>query len=165
MLNNLMNIINGLEEFDVSDTISAEDINEFGLITMRSNDILGLYGMVIAGMFAADEQVVGKENVRIIIVDDNFYELKEETKKFIIGHELGHSQHEVQIGQYIRKINDEFEADEYAAKLIGLDASINALKEMKQLLIDDYFCNETDENIVEIDIRIENLMNKFMVTC
>lgn len=80
MLNNLMNKINGLEEFDVSDTISAEDINEFGLITMRSNDILGLYGMVIAGMFAADEQVVGKENVRIIIVDIISMNLKKKLK-------------------------------------------------------------------------------------
>ena len=165
MLNNLMNIINGLEIRDMNKGITPADINEYNLVTIRSNDILGMYGMAVAGMFLANPCMVGKENVHMIILDDTFYEFSESTKSFIIAHELGHIQHEPQYDGYVRKIKDEFEADEHAAKLIGVDNTIKALEDLKDMFINDYFCEEDDDCVIEINARIENILNKNMVLC
>ena len=165
MLNNLMDMINGLKERDLMDGITANDINELGFVLIRNNFILSMYGMAIGGLFIANEEMVGKPNIPMIIVDDVFYEFSKNSRSFIIAHELGHRQHEVQTEGYVRKINDEFEADEYSAKLVGIDNAIKALNDIKQTLMKKYFMEATDEGIKEIDIRIENLINKFMVTC
>lgn len=166
MLNKLNNMISGLKERDLENNmINENDINEFGFVLVKSEAVLNYYGMAIAGMFIANEEAVKKANVPMIIVDDIFTNLSESTRIFILGHELGHLQHEVQIGQYVRKINDEFEADEYGAKLVGTENAINALNDMKNTLMDSYFLDEEDEPIAEINIRIENLRNKSIVMC
>lgn len=166
MLNKLNNMINGLEERDLENNmINENDINEFGFVLVKSEAVLSYYGMAIAGMFIANEEAVKKANVPMIIVDDIFTNLSESTRLFILGHELGHLQHEAQIGQYVRKLNDEFEADEHGAKLVGTENAINALNDMKRVLMEDYFLEEEDEPIVEINTRIENLRNKSIVMC
>lgn len=49
MLNKLMNIINGLEERDLMNGITEEDINELGFILIRNSYLLPMYNMAIAG--------------------------------------------------------------------------------------------------------------------
>ena len=90
MLNKLMSLINGLEERDLNNGITENDINDLGFILIRNTDILNYYGMAIAGAFMANKEIVGKDNVPMIIVDETFYELSDNCKAFIIGHELGH---------------------------------------------------------------------------
>ena len=67
-------------------------------------------------------------------MDAEFDELSEETQRFIVGHELGHykyHQEKVTNPEYVRDINDEFEADEYAASIVGFENAIKGLEEIK----------------------------------
>ena len=98
MLNKLMSIINGLEERDLNDGLTENDINELGFVLIRNSEILGYYGTIIAGAFYANEEMIGRDDVPMIIVDNEFYELSDNCKAFIIGHELGHfaNEHEKQ---------------------------------------------------------------------
>ena len=166
MLNKLMSLINGLEERDLNNGLNENDINELGFILIRNTDILSYYGMAIAGAFMANKEIVGKDNIPMIIVDEIFYELSDNCKAFIIGHELGHfmSNHKQQTEGYVRKIDDEFEADEYSAKLVGKQSAVFAMEEMEDKLIELYddLCQDS---IDELEIRINKLLGKEMSTC
>jgi hypothetical protein len=74
------------------------------------------------------------------------------------------SNHEQQTEDYVRKINDEFEADEYGAKLVGKQSAVFAMEEMEDKLIELYddLCQSS---IDELEIRINKLLGKEMVTC
>lgn len=170
MLNKLMNIINGLEERDLMNGITEEDINELGFILIRNSYLLSMYNMAIAGAFMANKELVGKDNIPMIVVDDYFYSLSDNAKAFIIGHELGHfhNEHEKQYESYVRKIDDEFEADEYGAKLVGYQSAIFAIEEIEDMFKDLYegFEEEIKDTIDEFEIRIEKLLSKAnTVTC
>ena len=171
MLNRMINMINGLKERDLNEGINVNDINEFGFILIRNSFILNYYGMAIAGAFIADKETIGKDNVPMIIVDDNFYEMSDNGKAFVIAHELGHfqSNHQQQVGGYERKINDEFEADECGAKLVGYQSAVFALEELEEKILEVYeFCDKelVQQSVDEIELRIENLLNKSnIVTC
>ena len=165
MLNKLMSLINGLEERDLNNGLTENDINELGFILIRNSEILGYYGMAIAGAFMANKELVNRDNVPMIIVDDIFYELSDNCKAFIIGHELGHfMKHEQQTEGYVRKINDEFEADEYGAELVGTQSAVFALEEMEDKLIELYddLCKDS---VDELELRINKLLGREMVTC
>lgn len=166
MLNKLMSLINGLEERDLNNGLNENDINDLGFILIRNNELLSYYGVAIAGAFIANKEIVGKDNIPMIIVDEYFYELSDNCKVFTIGHELGHfmSNHEHQTEGYVRKINDEFEADEYGVKLVGTQSAVFALEEIEDKLIELYgdLCQAS---IDELEIRINKLLGKEMVTC
>ena len=166
MLNNLMNLINGLEERDLNNGLNENDINDLGFILIRNSVVLSYYGMTIAGAFMANKEIVGKDNIPMIVVDETFYELSDNCKAFIIGHELGHfmSNHGQQTGSYVRKIDDEFEADEYGVKLVGTQSAVFALEEIEDKLIELYddLCQAS---IDELEIRINKLLGKETTTC
>ena len=166
MLNKLMSIINGLEERDLNNGLTENDINELGFVLIRNSEILGYYGTIIAGAFYANEEMVGRDDVPMIIVDNEFYELSDNCKAFIIGHELGHfaNEHEKQYDGYVRKINDEFEADNYGAKIVGTQSAVFAMEELEDKLIEVYddLCQVA---VDELEIRINKLLGKEMVTC
>lgn len=72
----------------------------------------------------------------IISTDDNFDLLSDNTKEFIIQHELGHFDHKDLItGVVGRQIALECEADMHAALVIGKDNAINALKELRKMCV------------------------------
>ena len=92
-----------------------------------------------------------------IILDSIFYKNKRvamETKAFFLLHEIGHIRfshvkeaYENSIDMFQKRISSmkhnkvipqELEADKYAYKIIGYDASINALKYLKRLVIYNY---------------------------
>lgn len=166
MLNKLMSLINGLEERDSNNGLNENDINDLGFILIRNSELLSYYGTVIAGAFMANKEIVGRDNVPMIVVDEIFYELSDNCKAFIIGHELGHfmSNHEQQTEGYIRKLDDEFEADEYGAKLVGKQSAVFAMEEMEDKLIELYddLCQAA---IDELEVRINKLLGKEMVIC
>ena len=168
MLNKLMSLINGLEERDLNEGITENDINELGFILIRNNSLLPMYNISIAGAFMANKEAIGRDDVPMIVVDDYFYSLSNNTKVFIIGHELGHfqSNHEKQYGGCVRKIDDEFEADEYGAKLVGYQSAIFAIEEMEDLFknLFEGFEELIKGTINEFEIRIEKLLSKANIT-
>ena len=169
MLNKLMERINNvemisLEQMQETNYFVKENINDLGFILIKNPELLGYYGLAITGlMFLNIEGVEGY--VPGLIMDAEFEELSEATQRFIVGHELGHykyHQEKVVNPEYTRDINDEFEADEYAANIIGFENAIKGLEEIKDKL-DEVSCGMNVTGMAEIDIRIENLMNKGMV--
>lgn len=169
MLNKLMEKINSvntmsLEEIQEGNVFVKENINELGFILVKNPELLGYYGLAITGLMFL--QIEGVDNyVPGLVMDSEFEELSYETQRFIVGHELGHymyHQEKVVNPEYVRDINDEFEADEYSASIIGFEAAINGLKEIKEKL-DEVSCGTNIEGMEEIDIRVENLVNKGMI--
>ena len=76
-----------------------------------------------------------------IIVDDNFMELSQPTKEFIIQHEIGHlvNSHVYTMKKFIKRnmsskvSDDEREADEYSCLKVGKENTISALKEILRI--------------------------------
>lgn len=165
MLNKLMNLINGLEERDFNNGLTKNDINDLGFILIRNSFLLSCYGMEITGAFMANKEIVGKDNIPMIVVDETFYELSDNCKAFIIAHELGHFiSSQPQTEGYVRKIDDEFEADEHGAKLVGKQSAVFALEEIEDKLIELY-SDLCQASIDELEIRINKLLGKEITTC
>ena len=171
MLNNIVNLLNGLEErkFESeADAVTEKDINEYGMVLIRNNDILMYNGLAIACMAVLNFETM-ENYVPMIVVDDSFMGLSEGCKLFTIAHELGHyNRHltdEILLNpEYVRNLEHEFEADEYAAMQVGLANAIAGLQELKHAL--DVASDGLNEyGMEEMDIRINHLMEKFMVTC
>jgi hypothetical protein len=171
MLNKLMERINNVEMITMEQMMETnyfvkENINDLGFILIKNPELLGYYGLAITGlMFLTIDDV--NNYVPGLIMDAEFEELSETTQKFIVGHELGHykyHQSKVTNPEYVRDINDEFEADEYAANIVGLEIAITALEEIKDKL-DEVSCGTNTIGMNEIDTRIESLMNKGLVLC
>lgn len=169
MLNKLMGLINNVEEISLeqmqeTNYFVKENVNELGFILIKNPELLGYYGLAITGLMFL--QIEGIDNyVPGLIMDAEFDELSEETQRFIVGHELGHykyHQEKVTNPEYVRDINDEFEADEYAANIVGLENAIKGLEEIKAKL-DEVSCGFNVVGMQEIDKRVENLMNKGMI--
>lgn len=167
MLNKLMSKINNLEETMFDDNFDYEkEISECGILLVKNYDILSSFNIAMIGIFFVDFKN-DKNFVPMIVVDGDFMELSDMTKRFLIGHELGHyEKHMNKIIKpgYIRNLNDEFEADENGAEMVGLENAIEALEELKDKLNEISFGTNL-EGIAEVDLRIENLVNKLMVTC
>ena len=118
MLNKLMGLINNVEEISLeqmqeTNYFVKENVNELGFILIKNPELLGYYGLAITGLMFL--QIEGIDNyVPGLIMDAEFDELSEETQRFIVGHELGHykyHQEKVTNPEYVRDINDEYEAD------------------------------------------------------
>ena len=165
MFNDIMNLVNSLEaryRVDMFDNIIENTENKYNILIAIDPITIACQGLAVAagGMLHFEH-----EKIATILVDNNYLNMPGICKRFIIAHELGHLVCQLEkfktLG-YTRSIEDEFEADEYALEQVGLEASIEGLNAIKEILIDMY---AADECIEEIDIRIENLMNKSMVTC
>lgn len=161
MYNNIMNLMDSLEERyykDINDNVIMEDENEYGMILTIDSITVAMSGCSIA---AGGILNFGEKQIPAILVDYNYLDMSRTAKRFIIAHELGHIECQIEKfkqGNYIRSIDDEFEADEYAMKQIGLEVSLEGLNEIKDLL-------DNEDVTEEINLRIENLINKSMVTC
>lgn len=67
----------------------------------------------------------------IIAVDDLYYKLSEQSKRFILMHEIAHF--ELHLSQKIRpkqSVYVEMDADELAGSIVGYDVALRALNEM-----------------------------------
>ena len=161
MYNNIMNLMNNLEERyyqDINDDTIMEDENEYGMILTIDSMNVAMTGCSIA---ASGILNFGDKQIPAILVDYNYLDMSQTAKRFIIAHELGHIECQLEkfkSGNYIRNIEDEFEADEYAMKQVGLEVALEGLNTIKELVDDEQVTEE-------IDLRIENLINKSMVTC
>lgn len=169
MLNRLMERINNVEMITMEQLMETEyfvkeNINDLGFILIKNPELLGYYGLAITGLMFL--QIDGIDNyVPGLVMDAEFDELSEETQRFIVGHELGHykyHQEKVTNPEYIRDTNDEYEADEYAASIVGFENAIKGLEEIKAKL-DEVSCGMNVAGMNETDKRIENLMNKGMI--
>ena len=162
MYNNIMNLMNSLEERyykDINDNTIMEDENEYGIILTIDSITVAMTGCAIAAGGVLD---FGENQIPSILVDYNYLDMNKTSKRFIIAHELGHIVCQIEKfkqGNYKRTIEDEFEADEYAMEQVGLEVALEGLNSMKELL--DY----DKATVEELTRRIENLINKSMVTC
>lgn len=171
MLNNIMNRIESLREMSLAEIIETnyfvkENINDLGFMFIRNSELLGCYGIAITGLVLLTIEGVD-DYVPAIIMDNDFEELSDNTKRFIIAHELGHYNHHISKitnPNYVRDINDEFEADEYAASKVGFQSAVFALEELQDKL-DEISCGMNIAGIEEVEKRIENILSKSMVTC
>lgn len=75
-------------------------------------------------------------NNNSVIVDADFMKLSEDTQTFIVAHEIGHLKNGHKGKQFKRmfatedSLRIEYEADEYAMRVVGYDAAVKALKEV-----------------------------------
>lgn len=131
-----------------------------GRMILHSDDIV-TFQMGI-GAIAYQE-----DNINYIVVDDQFFTWPEYVQDFILAHEEGHIEmHMDLIGKDYRKkrmkavkrnelLLEEDQADRYAALEVGTEQSIEALRWLKELYLQQMGKSFTTK---EIDIRIEKLM-------
>lgn len=137
----------------------STEINEEGYIIRKSDRFVKQNKVIycLCGFSRFIDTNGQYVSVPVIVTDDLFDELSENTKRFIILHELGHFNLHIDkiVAQanYTRNLNDEFQADEYAIPELGVENVIKALKEMK----DTVFLPELS---IEINKRIKNIRNK-----
>lgn len=160
MLNKLNNIIettNFVDEYDYYKITEDMEVNELGFVVRKCRKALFMSDCEIAMMCVVPEE---DSYVPMIIVDDYFRFLSNNTKQFTLLHELGHYNKQLDVlvngtDEY-RNMDLEFEADEYAMSILGKEKSIEALKEIKYI-VNEMGYERTCEEIVS---RIENLENK-----
>ena len=140
-----------------------EDINEDGyIIRQNTNFIIKLK----ASFCCCQILSFGDRKVPFITIDGLFNEVSTESQAFFINHELGHFNlhQDLLSGKEVKLVrNDtmEFEADEFAMKIVGKEIAIKALEEMKEIIKTMNFgIYKHMDSFKEIDRRIENLMNK-----
>jgi hypothetical protein len=167
IINNLVEMLNNEKErvLTAENPITKNEVNEYGLILLRNNQLLKHFNVVIGCLSVLDFD--GNEDYDYMIAIDNGWDgLEEETKKFVIAHELGHKA--LHVNQMVtgigRDISLEYEADEFAAKIIGVENTIEALEDVKFRLYEISF-GANKYGMEEIDTRISHLRNKFMVIC
>ena len=104
-----------------------------------------------------------------IVIDNLFSLLNKNTQEFLLCHELGHYRRGHLEGVFgtIVDINNEFEADEYAAGLIGYQEAIDALKEFYSKILSIQNKSNKIDTLLNISVnkaifkaRIKNLKKK-----
>lgn len=155
MLNNILNNVENMVELNHELTVS--DINEMGFIFTKYSDLIMSCGFMLSAMTIAKfDEILAP----VVIIDYNFEDVSRNAQEFLVYHELGHyyKQKETimqQNGVY-RDINDEYEADEYAAEQIGYENAINALNELI-VVMDELSGGLNIAGIEEVRDRINNL--------
>ena len=136
------------------------DINSEGYI-IRQNSMQVICVLKSTFCYCSKVTFENGYEVPLLIHDGFFRTLSEDTKRFIIQHELGHYnlQPEIFESEQKRNINLEYEADEYAMNKVGKEIAIKAINELKETAIAMNF-GFKNKAIKEIELRIENLMNK-----
>lgn len=163
MLNKIKNIVKGIKlNIKVAKGIASDNmptkiyrlemISADGVIYEYSPATLAVSGVSICG--TQPIQFTNGLLVQRIIYDDLYDELSEDTKQFIVEHEKGHF--DLKHDGSVRRIEDEYAADEYAALIVGKENAIKALKEMAELLATVSF-SKRHKSVVEINDRIKNI--------
>lgn len=158
-----MEVIIGIKDDNNDLFIKPEEITPEGYVIRHNTLGLMSNGISVAGCTIVK---IGFRPVPFIMTDALFDTMTEETKRFIINHELGHFHCHKNKLLGIEESNErndemEFEADEYSANIIGIENAIKALKEIKETL-DILGFGKARDCTDEFDRRIENL-NKLLV--
>lgn len=151
-------LIKGIKDDNNNLFIKPEEINKEGYIIRHNTLGLMSNGISVAGCTIVK---IGFRPVPYIMTDAIFDRMTEETKRFIINHELGHfycHKNKLLGIEESDERNDimEFEADEYSANIVGIENAIKALEEIKETL-DILGFGKAKECTNEFDRRIENL--------
>lgn len=136
----------------------ASDINDEKMIVIKNDRLVKQYNMLCAmSVFAKFMDNTGQPLIILTVVTDNIYdELSENAKRFIILHEKGHFIHHfdkiVANTNYTRNLNDEFQADEYTIKELGVEKVLEALNELKNMTLFPDTISELRKRIKHIKI-------------
>ena len=135
----------------------------------------------LGSMVACTAPIRGIDRLHLVITDMWFEDLSEETKQFLFSHELGHiywnhirpkqrkaakllhaGVTRTDINAQLRDEVEEYQADEYAAKIVGAPMAISALFELKGFLeeIGPENLTSGQDGIDELDRRIDNIRRK-----
>lgn len=162
MLNYIMNKCEELVDEITLNNFKLNEVNDYGFILRKNSFVLEINNITAIGMTIA--QFTSTVHFPVIIIDQNFIEMKPLEKEFFIHHELGHwftQKDQILSGDSTRRIEDEYEADEYAAEQIGYEKAIEALKSTIETMEE----LEANADLNELQMRIENLINKNIITC
>lgn len=156
-------LLKGIKDDNNELFIHPEEITPEGYVIRHNTMVLMSNGISVAGCTIVK---IGFRPVPYIMTDAIFDRMTEETKRFIINHELGHFHCHRNKLLGIEESDErtdimEFEADEYSANIIGIENAIKALEEIKETL-DILGFGKAKECTNEFDRRIENL-NKLLV--
>lgn len=121
-------------------SIGADYLNELGFIFVRRSMYCEwMQFHPICCMSVNKYKVNGSEDYYpIVIVDDHFMMLDRNAQIFYLLHELGHyytQLFDIVYGSNERKIEDEYEADEFAMFILGKKNSIKAIESSKQFVL------------------------------
>lgn len=132
-----------------------EEITPDGYILRKNTTKLVQSGVAVAGVVLVE---FSGEYVPCIYTDTLYDEMNKNGKDFVIQHELGHFTHhqETMINGFERNDKMEFEADEYAAQIMGYDNAIDGLKELRRMLVTVSLATNKI-GITEVDRRIQHL--------
>jgi hypothetical protein len=102
---------------------------------------------IATGFRRIDSRLIRKYGVSVIFTPDEMC--------FEFFHELGHHvmNHCSDCGVIIRDISDEMLADEFAADIIGVDCSVEALQWLRK----EAYCKQCDKAAHELGLRIQHL--------
>ncbi len=144
------------EPIKESITPYINEVNTEGYILRKNDKFVSQNKSIFAVMTLSDFiQPDGEVVTYPLIVTDNLYdELSENTKRFIILHELGHFKFQLDklrdSNNYKRNIEYECQADMYAVPELGKENVIKALNEIKNIVF-------IPESSHEIRKRIKNI--------
>ena len=165
--NNYSEYIKGLEKEDpeaITNVLKGEYIGKISNIPIYKNASFmlnnGLYGACCMKDYLGNYYIA---------IDNLFSLLNKNTQEFLLCHELGHYKRGHLEGVFgtIVDINNEYEADEYAAELIGYQEAIDALKDFYSKIVS--IQNKSNKlntllnisaNKVVFKARIKNLKKK-----
>ena len=185
MINRLLDNMDTLKVVSCDEelnAIGADYLNDLGFIFVRrSMKCKWMQFSPICCMTVNKYKVNGSEDYYpVVIVDDHFMMFDRNTQIFYLLHELGHYYTQlfdiVYNTEYSRKIEDEYEADEFAMFILGQKESIKALENSKHFVLNgmnfEYFpkCDVDIEDIKffcadELEMRMMNLELKENAIC
>lgn len=89
--------------------------------------------------------IISPEKNYVVVIDDLFKELSLNAKQYVLGHELGHynlghlkkfedPNYTIDETESLNKIELEYAADEYAAKMFGYTNAVKAIDEVTEVI-------------------------------
>lgn len=164
---NYNDYIEGLEKEDpeaVTNILKGEYLGEISNIPIYKNASFmlnnGIYGACCVKDFLGNYYIV---------IDNLFSLLDKDSQEFLLCHELGHYRrgHLEDVFGTVVDLNNEFEADEYAAELIGYQKAIDALKDFYSKILSIQNKSNKMDTLLNVAVnkavfkaRIKNLKKK-----
>ena len=160
MLNYILDKLENMEENN-NMYFYKDEVNELGFILRKSTKLLQENEIRLSATTTVNfATFTGMKEYLVILVDEDFSKLSRNEQEFLLWHELGHNKYHKDSNDE-RNIKEEYEADEYSAENIGYEKAIQALIDIEASLIR----LQLPSDLEEVELRIENLRNKSIVSC
>lgn len=130
------------KQFDKSNIINTfepEEVNEHGYIFIESNDSVAEVGSITVMRIIRFSSITGEAIfVPVVFYDDSFKMLSENTRIFLVSHELYHfNLHKDLLLNNVpvnKSLERDYEADMAVVQLNGRSSVLSALNEVKRMV-------------------------------